>query len=79
MGNNFRSPDNQNILGGNMEEKILNKEEFKALLSIFGGVTSERVDELFFKGIVSLDTDTGNLWIKVPLEIEELQDPDFKL
>ena len=62
-----------------MKEKMLIKEEFKALLNIFGGVTSERVDELFNKGIVSLDTDTGKLWIKVPLEIEELIDPDFKL
>ena len=62
-----------------MKEKILDKEEFKALLNIFGGVTSERVNELFHKGIVSLDTDTGKLWIKVPLEIEELIDPDFKL
>ena len=60
-------------------EKILNKEEFNSLLSIFGGVTSERVDELFNKGIVSLDTDTGKLWIKVPLEIEEIQDPEFKI
>ena len=62
-----------------MKEQILNKEELKALLNIFGGVTSERVDELFLKGIVSLDTDTGKLWIKLPLEIEELKDPDFKL
>ena len=62
-----------------MKEMNLNKEEFKALLNIFGGITSERVDELFLKGIVSLDTDTGNIWIKVPLEIEELKDPDFKL
>ena len=62
-----------------MKEKILNKEEFKSLLSIFGGVTSERVDELFLKGIVSLDTDTGKLWIKIPLEIEELKDPDFNI
>ena len=61
-----------------MTEKNLTKEEFKALLNIFGGVTSERVDDLFFKGIVSLDTDTGKLWIKVPLEIEELTDPNFK-
>ena len=62
-----------------MKEKILDKEEFKSLLNIFGGVTSERVDELFLKGIVSLDTDTGKLWIKLPLEINEIQDPDFKL
>ena len=61
------------------KEKILNKEEFTALLNLFGGVTSERVDELFLKGIVSLDTDTGNLWVKVPLEIEEIQDPSSKL
>ena len=58
----------------------LNKEEFKSLLDVFGGVTSERVDEIFLKGIVSLDTNTGNLWIKIPLEIEEIQDPEnFKL
>ena len=63
-----------------MKEKILTKEEFTALLSIFGGVvTSERLNDLFHKGIVSLDTDTGKLWIKVPLEIEELTDPEFKL
>ena len=63
-----------------MKEQILTKEEFKSLLKIFGGVTSERVDELFLRGIVSLDTDTGNLWIKIPLEIEEVQDPEnFKL
>ena len=62
-----------------MKEKLLNKEEFKSLLSVFGGVTSERVNDLFSKGIVSLDTDTGNLWIKIPLEIEELQDPNFKI
>lgn len=62
-----------------MKEKILNKEEFKALLNVFGGVTSERINELFLKGVVSLDTDTGKLWIKVPLEIKEIQDPDFKL
>lgn len=62
-----------------MKEKILNKEELIALLNIFGGVTSERIDEIFNKGIVSLDTDTGKLWIKLPLEIEELKDPDFKL
>ena len=63
-----------------MKEQILTKEEFKSLLKIFGGVTSERVDELFLRGIVSLDTDTGNLWIKIPLEIEEIQDPEnFKL
>lgn len=62
-----------------MKEKILNKEEFKALLKLFGGVPSERVDEIFNKGIVSLDTDTGKLWIKVPLEIEELKDPDFNI
>ena len=61
------------------KEKILNKEEFKSLIKLFGGVTSERVDELFLKGIVSLDTDTGNLWVKVPLEIEEIQDPSSKL
>ena len=61
------------------KEKDLTKEEFKSLLKLFGGVTSERVDELFLKGIVSLDTDTGNLWVKVPLEIEEIQDPSFKL
>ena len=62
------------------KEKTLTKEEFKSLLKIFGGVTSERVDELFLKGVVSLDTDTGNLWIKIPLEIEEIQDPEnFKL
>lgn len=62
-----------------MKEKILNKEEFKALLNVFGGITSERVDEVFLKGIISLDTDTGKLWIKVPLEIEELKDPDFNI
>ena len=62
------------------KELTLNKEEFKSLLKIFGGVTSERVDELFLRGVVSLDTDTGNLWIKIPLEIEEIQDPEnFKL
>ena len=62
------------------KELTLNKEEFKSLLDVFGGVTSERVDELFLRGIVSLDTDTGNLWIKIPLEIEEIQDPEnFKL
>ena len=61
------------------KEKILNKEEFKSLLNIFGGVTSERINEIYLKGIVSLDTDTGKLWIKLPLEIEEIQDPDFKL
>ena len=61
-----------------MKEKILDKEEFKTILNIFGGVTSERVDDLFNKGIVSLDTDTGKLWIKLPLEIEEIKDPDFK-
>lgn len=63
------------------KEKILNKEEFKSLLNVFGGITSERVDELFLKGIVSMDTDTGKLWIKVPLGIEEIQDTDtdFKL
>ena len=62
------------------KELTLNKEEFKSLLKIFGGVTSERVDEIFLKGVVSLDTDTGNLWIKLPLEIEEVQDPEnFKL
>ena len=60
-------------------EKILTKEEFKALLALFGGVTSERINEIFLKGIVSLDTDTGKIWIKVPLEIEELKDPEFKL
>lgn len=62
-----------------MKEKNLNKEEFTAILNIFGGVTSERVNEMFLKGIVSLDTDTGKLWIKIPLEIEEIQDPEFKL
>lgn len=62
-----------------MKEKILNKEEFKAILNVFGGVASERVDELFLKGIVSLDTDTGKLWIKLPLEIEEIKDPDFNI
>ena len=62
-----------------MKEKILNKEEFKALLNVFGGIDSERVDEIFNKGIVSLDTDTGKIWIKVPLEIEELKDPDFNI
>ena len=61
------------------KEKILNKEEFTALLNLFGGVTSEKVDSLFAKGIVSLDTDTGKLWIRIPLEIEEIQDPNFKL
>ena len=61
------------------KEKILNKEEFKALLNIFGGVTEERINEIFLKGILSLDTDTGKLWIKVPLEIEELQDPNFNI
>lgn len=61
------------------KEKILNKEEFKSLLNVFGGITSERVDELFLKGIVSMDTDTGKLWIKVPLGIEEIQDTEFKL
>lgn len=60
-----------------MKEKILNKEEFKALLNMFGGIASERVNEIFNKGIVSLDTDTGKLWIKLPLEIEEVKDPDF--
>ena len=62
-----------------MKEKMLTKEEFIALLNIFGGVTSERVDEIFLKGIVSLDTDTGKLWIKLPLEINEIQDPDFNI
>ena len=62
-----------------MKEKILSKEELTALLKIFGGVTSERVNKLFLKGIVSLDTDTGKLWIRVPLEIEDIQDPEFKL
>ena len=62
-----------------MKEKNLNKEELTALLNIFGGVTSERVDDLFLKGIISLDTVTGKLWIKIPLEIEEIKDPDFKL
>ena len=62
-----------------MKEKNLNKEEFTAILNIFGGVTSERVNEMFLKGIVSLDTDTGKLWIKIPLEIEEIQDPEFKI
>ena len=62
------------------KELTLNKEEFKSLLNSFGGVASERVDEIFLKGVVSLDTDTGNLWIKLPLEIEEIQDPEnFKL
>lgn len=61
------------------KEKILNKEEFKALLNIFGGVTSEKVNEIYLKGIVSLNTDTGKLWIKLPLEIEELKNPDFKI
>ena len=60
-----------------MKEKNLTKEEFKALLNLFGGVTSEKVDKLFLKGIVSLDTDNGKLWIKVPLEIEEIQDPEI--
>ena len=62
-----------------MTEKVLNKEEFKSLLNLFGGVTEERIDEVFLKGIVSLDTDTGKLWIKVPLEIEELKDPEFNI
>ena len=62
-----------------MKEKILDKEEFKALLNVFGGITSERVNELFLKGIVSLDMDTGKLWIKLPLEIEEIKDPDFNI
>lgn len=62
-----------------MKEKILDKKEFTSILSIFGGVDSERVDELFLKGVISLDNDTGKLWIKLPLEIEEIQDPDFKL
>ena len=62
-----------------MTEKVLNKEEFKSLLNLFGGVTEERIDEVFIKGIVSLDTDTGKLWIKVPLEIEELKDPEFNI
>ena len=62
-----------------MKEKILDKEGFASILSIFGGVDSERVDELFLKGIVSLDTDTGKLWIKLPLEIEEIKDPDFNI
>ena len=61
------------------KEKILNKEEFKALLNVFGGITSERVDELFLKGIISLDNATGKLWIKLPLEIEALKDPDFNI
>ena len=61
------------------KEKILNKEELTALLNLFGGVTPERVNELFLKGIVSLDTDTGKIWVKVPLEIEELTDPDFEI
>ena len=61
------------------KEKILDKEEFISILNIFGGVTSERVNELFLKGIVSLDTDTGKLWIKLPLEIEEIKDPDFNI
>ena len=61
------------------KERILNKEEFISLLNIFGGITSERVNEIFNKGIVSLDTDTGKLWIKLPLEIEELKDPDFNI
>ena len=62
-----------------MKEKNLNKEEFAALLNLFGGVSSERINKLFLEGIVSLDTDTGKLWIKIPLEIEELIDPNFKL
>ena len=62
-----------------MKEKILNKEELKALFNVFGGITSERVDAIFNKGIVFLDTNTGKLWIKVPLEIEELKDPDFNI
>ena len=61
------------------KEKILDKEELKALLKLFGGVPSERVDAIFNKGIVFLDTDTGKLWIKLPLEIEELKDPDFNI
>ena len=61
------------------KEKILNKEECRNLLKLFGGVTPERVNEIFLKGIVSLDTDTGKLWVKVPLEIEELQDPEFNI
>lgn len=61
------------------KEKILDKEELIALLKLFGGVSSERVDTLFNKYIISLDTDTGKIWIKLPLEIEELKDPDFKL
>ena len=62
-----------------MKEKILNKEEFISILNIFGGVDSERVDAIFNKGIVSLNTDTGKLWIKLPLEIEEIKDPDFNI
>ena len=61
------------------KEKVLTKEEFKSLLKIFGGIDSERVDAIFNKGIVSLDTNTGKLWIKLPLEIEELKDPDFNI
>lgn len=63
------------------KEKILNKEEFTALLNVFGGVTSERINEIYLKGIVSMDINTGTIWIKLPLEIEEIQDPDhdFKL
>lgn len=60
-------------------EKILNKEEFKAIFELFGGIASERVDAIFNKGIVSLDTNTGKLWIKLPLEIEEIKDPDFNI
>ena len=62
-----------------MKEKILDKEEFISILNIFGGVDSERVDEIFLKGILSLDTNTGKLWIKLPLEIEEIKDPDFNI
>lgn len=61
------------------KEQILNKEELKALLNVFGGITSERIDAIFNKGIISFDNDTGKLWIKLPLEIEEIQDPDFKI
>ena len=62
-----------------MKEKILDKEEFKSLLKLFGGVPSERINEIFLKGVISIDNDTGKLWIKLPLEIEEIQDPDFNI
>lgn len=61
------------------KEQILNKEEFKALLNVFGGITSERINEIYLKGIVSMDINTGKLWIKLPLEIEEIKDPDFNI